>query len=56
VSLRSDGAVDVAALAAAFGGGGHQRAAGFNAEMSLSELKTQIVNWLKNSQPGLDSV
>ncbi len=54
VSLRSDGAVDVAELAASFGGGGHQRAAGFNTEMPLAELKGGIVNWLKNSQAGLD--
>ncbi|MGE0086626.1 MAG: bifunctional oligoribonuclease/PAP phosphatase NrnA [Desulfococcaceae bacterium] len=54
VSLRSDGAVDVAALAASFGGGGHQRAAGFSAEMNLSNLKTGIINWLSNAQSGSD--
>lgn len=54
VSLRSDGAVDVAALATSFGGGGHQRAAGFSAEMSLPDLKTGIVNWLKNVQTGTE--
>ena len=31
VSLRSRGAVDVGAIAAAHGGGGHHNAAGFNA-------------------------
>lgn len=50
VSLRSDGAVDVAALASAFGGGGHQGAAGFSAEMSLPNLKNGIVNWVKKAQ------
>ncbi len=44
VSLRSDGSVDVAAIAAAFGGGGHASAAGFNVEaVSLAELKARIL-------------
>ena len=44
VSLRSDGSVDAAAIAAAFGGGGHASAAGFNVEaMSLAELKARIL-------------
>ena len=42
VSLRSDGAVDVAAIATAYGGGGHRTAAGFGMEASLSEVKFQI--------------
>ena len=42
VSLRSEGAVDVARIAASFGGGGHFNAAGFGAEASLRELKAQI--------------
>ncbi len=44
VSLRSDGSVDVAAIAAAYGGGGHLTAAGFNVESTLSDLKTAIVS------------
>jgi len=45
VSLRSDGSVDAAAIAAAFGGGGHASAAGFNVEaMSLTELKARILD------------
>ncbi len=44
VSLRSDGSVDAAAIAAAFGGGGHASAAGFNVEaVSLAELKARIL-------------
>jgi phosphoesterase RecJ-like protein len=43
VSLRSDGSVDVAAIAGAFGGGGHPSAAGFQAETSLLELKSEII-------------
>jgi phosphoesterase RecJ-like protein len=44
VSLRSDGTVDVAAIAGSFGGGGHYRAAGFNIESTLSDIKTQMLN------------
>lgn len=43
VSLRSDGSVDVAAIAAIFGGGGHQSAAGFSIESTLAEIKNQIL-------------
>jgi bifunctional oligoribonuclease and PAP phosphatase NrnA len=43
VSLRSDGTVDVAAIAAAFGGGGHVNAAGFSIESTLRDLKSRIL-------------
>ena len=43
VSLRSDGSVDVSAIASAFGGGGHISAAGFNTNASLADLKSQIL-------------
>jgi phosphoesterase RecJ-like protein len=43
VSLRSDGTVDVAAIAGAFGGGGHSNAAGFQIEMSMAKLKSEII-------------
>jgi len=42
VSLRSDGSVDVAAIASLFGGGGHSSAAGFNIESTLSDIKIKI--------------
>ena len=42
VSLRSDGTVDVAAIAAIYGGGGHSTAAGFGIETTLPELKAEI--------------
>lgn len=42
VSLRSDGTVDVAAIAASFGGGGHCNAAGFNIKADMGELKSKI--------------
>ena len=43
VSLRSDGSVDVAAIAEMFGGGGHQSAAGFSIESTLTEIKARIL-------------
>jgi phosphoesterase RecJ-like protein len=42
VSLRSDGSVDVAAIASKFGGGGHPSAAGFSIESTLAGIKTTI--------------
>ncbi len=42
VSLRSDGEIDVAAIAASFGGGGHVGAAGFSIKTTLPELKIKI--------------
>jgi len=45
VSLRSDGTVDVAALAGAFGGGGHHSAAGFQIEATLTEIKSSLLAW-----------
>ena len=43
VSLRSDGSVDVAAIAAGFGGGGHPSAAGFGTTTTLSDLKDKLI-------------
>lgn len=42
VSLRSKGAVDVAALAAAHGGGGHKNAAGCSATGSIHEVRARF--------------
>jgi len=42
VSLRSDGTIDVAEIASAFGGGGHPNAAGFSIESALSDLKLKM--------------
>ena len=42
VSLRSDGSLNVAQIAAQFGGGGHSSAAGFSIDSSLMDLKTKI--------------
>jgi phosphoesterase RecJ-like protein len=48
VSLRSDGTVDVAAIAGSFGGGGHASAAGFQIEATLAELKSNIITLSQN--------
>jgi len=48
VSLRSDGTVDVAAIAGSFGGGGHASAAGFQIETTLTELKSNIITLAQN--------
>ena len=42
VSLRSRDAVDVAAIARQFGGGGHTRAAGVRATMDLDEFRDKL--------------
>lgn len=44
VSFRSKSRVDVASLAAAFGGGGHARAAGCTLKESLTEVKGKILD------------
>jgi phosphoesterase RecJ-like protein len=43
VGLRSRDQVDVAAIAADFGGGGHKNAAGFAADTRIAELKPKIL-------------
>jgi len=43
VSLRSDSGVDVAKIAAQFGGGGHAEAAGFSIDTTLTDLKKQLM-------------
>ena len=48
VSLRSDGGVNVAAIATSFGGGGHQNAAGFDIHATLPELKRTIFYFSEN--------
>ena len=44
VSLRSKRDVNVAAIAAAFGGGGHERAAGLRVTGSLESVKRQVTD------------
>jgi phosphoesterase RecJ-like protein len=43
VSFRSVGDVDVALLAARFGGGGHRKAAGASLEGSLADVQTKVL-------------
>ena len=42
VSLRSNGSVDVGAIATTFGGGGHPTAAGFQVKATLDDIKTKM--------------
>lgn len=44
ISLRSDGSVDVAKIAAEYGGGGHMTAAGFNITTTLSDVKAKLLS------------
>jgi phosphoesterase RecJ-like protein len=43
VSLRSRDALDVAAVARQFGGGGHGRAAGFRKDEDIDALKGKVI-------------
>ena len=47
VSLRSDEAVDVAAIAKCFGGGGHLRASGYTSTKLLNEAISELVEKIK---------
>lgn len=50
VSLRAKGTVDVAAIAAAFNGGGHKNAAGFRfSDKSLGDVQAEVLLALKNA-------
>jgi phosphoesterase RecJ-like protein len=48
VSLRSKGNLDVSAIAAKFGGGGHRRAAGIKSGLDFRSLKDQIISSIKD--------
>jgi phosphoesterase RecJ-like protein len=47
VGLRSTAAVDVGAVAASFGGGGHRQAAGFDIRGSLASVKKAVIEALE---------
>jgi phosphoesterase RecJ-like protein len=51
VSLRSRGDTDVAALADAFGGGGHRLAAGYTSKASLKESVRALTEALVAANP-----
>ncbi len=48
-SLRANNNVDVASVAASFGGGGHLRAAGFRVKGTLAEVRTLLVEKLRQA-------
>ncbi len=48
VNLRSKSYVDVSDIAAAFGGGGHKRAAGCTIKGSIAEVKEQLIDSIKD--------
>lgn len=47
LSLRSKGPFDVLQIAKVLGGGGHEKAAGANLPVSLSDAKSQVLNLLQ---------
>lgn len=47
VGFRSKGSIDVSAMAAAFGGGGHRNAAGCTVSGSLDEVRTRVLAHLE---------
>ncbi len=53
VSLRSNGALNVAEIAAEFGGGGHKSASGFSMKMSLEQTKIAVVEKLMTALEGI---
>lgn len=53
VSLRSNGAVDVAAIARRFGGGGHRQAAGALASAGLEEIRASVVERVEEAVAAL---
>ena len=55
VSLRSKGRVDVASLAAAMGGGGHENAAGVTLDGPLGRALEKILALLRHAVDGISS-
>ncbi|MBX6350405.1 MAG: bifunctional oligoribonuclease/PAP phosphatase NrnA [Clostridia bacterium] len=52
VSLRSNGAADVAAIASRFGGGGHHRAAGLTLEGPFAEAARELLGACRQAAAG----
>jgi phosphoesterase RecJ-like protein len=52
VSLRAKGEVNVARIAAQFGGGGHPNAAGAIVRASLEEARTRVLAAARAALPG----
>jgi phosphoesterase RecJ-like protein len=55
VSLRSVGAVDVAAFSKPFGGGGHTKASGLSMEGSLARVQAQVLGAAREYLSGNDN-
>ena len=53
VSLRSSGRINVADIAAFFGGGGHERASGFSLPLSIEEVKKAVIAEISNAINGV---
>ena len=51
ISLRSNGRVDVSALALEFGGGGHRMAAGFFIKGSLGDVMKKVITRVEKAVP-----
>jgi len=49
VSFRSNGAVDVNALARLFGGGGHVKASGALVERPLDEVRAEVLEAVRDA-------
>jgi phosphoesterase RecJ-like protein len=49
ISFRSKGAVDAAALAQRFGGGGHRKAAGASVDGSLHQVQERVLGVVRNA-------
>jgi bifunctional oligoribonuclease and PAP phosphatase NrnA len=52
VSFRSKDEVDVSAIAAKFGGGGHRRAAGLRSNLPISRLREEIIHSIERALSG----
>jgi phosphoesterase RecJ-like protein len=51
-SFRSKDLIDVSAIAAVFGGGGHRRAAGLRSKLPMDELKNRIILEVQRTYSG----
>jgi phosphoesterase RecJ-like protein len=51
-SLRSDGTVDVNAVASRFGGGGHRNAAGLRVRGALEQVRSDLFQALEQAMNG----
>ncbi|MBR6329113.1 MAG: bifunctional oligoribonuclease/PAP phosphatase NrnA, partial [Lachnospiraceae bacterium] len=54
VSMRSDDSVDVAAIAVAFGGGGHNRAAGCTMNGNIHDVINSLSKYIEDSLNSTD--